>query len=91
MPRFTLESSEDIPEGDRYHYPVGEVEITDAVFEMHGLSYEEIPFEVPDSEGWITLDRTDASIELSLDLTLEDGVSVNMWGDFPITNTVFMT
>ncbi|MFT6396453.1 MAG: hypothetical protein ACJAYU_001196 [Bradymonadia bacterium] len=87
---FGLELSDAIPEDDRYGYTVGQIEVTHTIFEFHAFPYQEIPFELRKADGWITLDRSDASIELSLDLAHEDGSNFYLWGDFPITDTLIM-
>lgn len=85
---FNVERADHFPEDDRYGYDAEQVEVAHAVFELHGLFYQEVPFEVRSTDGWLTVDRSDASVELSLELLGEDGRSTTVWGDFPITDTI---
>ena len=79
----------DFEPGDaRFVYGPGDLEVSHSIIELQGFAYVEVPFTVSTDAGWLVVDRSDGSIEVSLDLVREDGLSTRVWADFSITDTL---
>ena len=85
---FDVDRPDFEPEDGRFVYVPSGLDVSLAMIEFHGFAYVEVPFELSTDAGWLVADRSDPSIEFSLDMIREDGNSTRVWGDFAITDTL---
>ena len=85
---FDVTRSDFEPEDARFVHGAADLRVRHGMIELHGFAFVEVPVEVDPNEGWIVVDRSDGSVEVSLALLREDGTTTRVWGDFAITDTL---